>query len=85
MFFGATTFAQAPFSDVGSNVISPIVIVSGNQINVANGTIATIPDVKIVPTGFQINLATGSVSVITWNPIPPGVNQTWVPIDPLNP
>ena len=85
MFFGATTFAQAPFSDVGSNVISPIVIVSGNQINVANGTIATIPDQKIGATGFQINVATGSVSVITWNPIPPGASQVWVPIDPLNP
>ena len=70
MFFGSTTFSQAPFSDVGSNVISPIVIVSGNRINVANGTIAT------------IHVATGSVSVISWNPIPPGVNQVWVPIDP---
>ena len=85
MFFGATTFAQAPFSDVGSNVISPIVIVSGNQINVANGTIATIPAQKIGTTGFQINVATGSVSVITWNPIPPGASQVWVPIDPNNP
>ena len=82
MFFGSTTFSQAPFSDVGSNVISPIVIVSGNRINVANGTIATIPAQKIGPTGFQINVATGSVSVISWNPIPPGVNQVWVPIDP---
>ena len=85
MFFGSTTFAQAPFSDVGSNIVSPIVVVSGNQINVANGIIATIPAQKIGATGFQINVATGSVSVITWNPIPPGVNQTWVPIDPLNP
>lgn len=85
MFFGSTTFAQAPFSDVGSNVISPIVIPTGSRLNVANGTIATIPAQKIGPTGFQINVATGSVSVISWNPIPPGVNQTWVPIDPLNP
>ena len=82
MFFGATTFAQAPFSDVGSNIISPIVTPSGIRLNVANGTFATIPDPKIGPTGFQLNVATGSVSVISWNPIPPGVNQVWVPVDP---
>ena len=84
MFFGATTFAQAPFSDVGSNVISPIVIISGNRLNVSTGTV-TITDQKIGANGFQINVATGEVSVITWSPIPPGASQTWVPIDPLNP
>ena len=44
-----------------------------------------ITNITILATGNQINLASGSVSVITWNPIPPGVNQTWIPIDPLNP
>ena len=39
----------------------------------------------VVLSGNQINLATNPVSVISWNPIPPGVNQVWVPIDPDNP
>ena len=85
MFFGTTTFAQTTFSDIGSSTVSPTVIVSGNRLNISIGNIATIPDVLIVPTGQQLNVATNPVSVITWNPIPPGVNQVWVPIDPLNP
>ena len=85
MFFGTTTFAQAPFSDVGSSIVSPIVILSGNRLNISIGSIATLPDQLIGVTGQQFNVATNPVSVITWNPIPPGVNQTWVPIDPLNP
>ena len=74
MFFGTTTFAQTTFSDIGSSQVSPVVIVSGN--------IGPIPNVLIVPTGVQFSLATNPVSVITWNPIPPGVNQVWVPVDP---
>ena len=85
MFFGTTTFAQTTFSDIGSSTVSPTVIVSGNRLNISIGNIATIPNQLIVPTGVQFNVATNPVSVITWNPIPPGVNQTWVPIDPLNP
>ena len=82
MFFGTTTFAQTTFSDIGSSTVSPIVIVSGNQLNIAIGNIATIPNQLIVPTGVQFSLATNPVSVITWNPIPPGVNRVWVPVDP---
>jgi len=85
MFFGTTTFAQTTFSDIGSSTVSPVVIVSGNRFNITIGNIGPIPDVLIVPTGQQLNVATNPVSVITWNPIPPGVNQVWVPIDPLNP
>ena len=82
MFFGTTTFAQTTFSDIGSSTVSPTVIVSGNRLNISIGNIATIPNQLIVPTGVQFNVATNPVSVITWNPIPPGVNQVWVPIDP---
>lgn len=85
MFFGTTTFAQTTFSDIGSSTVSPVVIVSGNRFNITIGNIGTIPNQLIVPTGIQLNVATNPVSVITWNPIPPGVNQVWVPIDPLNP
>ena len=82
MFFGTTTFAQTTFSDIGSSTVSPIVIVSGNRLNISIGNIATIPNQLIVPTGVQFSVATNPVSVITWNPIPPGVNQVWVPVDP---
>ena len=82
MFFGTTTFAQTTFSDIGSSTVSPVVIVSGNQLNIAIGNIGPIPNQLIVPTGIQLNVATNPVSVITWNPIPPGVNQVWVPVDP---
>jgi hypothetical protein len=82
MFFGTTTFAQTTFSDIGSSQVGPIVIPTGTQLNISIGNIATIPDVLIVPTGQQFNVATNPVSVITWNPIPPGVNQVWVPVDP---
>ena len=82
MFFGTTTFAQTTFSDIGSSTVSPVVIVSGNRFNITIGNIGPIPNQLIVPTGIQLNVATNPVSAITWNPIPPGVNQVWVPIDP---
>ena len=82
MFFGTTTFAQTTFSDIGSSTVSPVVIVSGNRLNISIGNISPIPNQLIVPTGQQLNVATNPVSVITWNPIPPGVNQVWVPVDP---
>ena len=82
MFFGTTTFVQTTFSDIGNNTVSPVVIPTGTQLNIAIGNISPIPNVLIVPTGVQFSLATNPVSVITWNPIPPGVNQVWVPVDP---
>ena len=82
MFFGTSTFAQTTFSDIGSSTVSPVVIPTGTQLNIAIGNIGPIPNVLIVPTGQQLNVATNPVSVITWNPIPPGVNQVWVPVDP---
>jgi len=85
MFFGTTTFAQTTFSDIGSSQVSPVVIVSGNRFNTTIGNIGPLPTQLIVPTSIPLNAATNPVSVITWNPIPPGVNQVWVPIDPLNP
>tara|TARA_R100001510_G_C7467552_1_gene85278 strand:+ start:235 stop:492 length:258 start_codon:yes stop_codon:yes gene_type:complete len=85
MFFGTTTFAQTTYSDIGSSSVSPTVIVSGNRFNISIGNIATIPSQVVGVTGQQLNVATNPVSAITWNPIPPGVNQIWVPIDPNNP
>ena len=82
MFFGSTSFSQSAFSDVGVLGNRAVVIPTGSQVNVAIGNLGPIPDVLIVPTGVQFNLATSTPSVISWNPIPPGVTQVWVPIDP---
>ena len=80
MFLGATPFASTTFAGVGIQNIT--VLANGNRLNIAigNTTVDLITTVNV--TGQQINLANNPVSVISWNPIPPGVNQVWVPIDP---
>ena len=83
MFFGATTFAAAPFAGVG--IVNITVQPTGNQINIAVGN-TNVGLVTTVPvTGKQINLATDTVDVISWNPIIPGATGVWIPIDPDNP
>ena len=82
MFFGSTSFSQSAFSDVGVLGNRAAVIPTGSRINISIGNLGPIPDVLIVPTGTQLNLASSTPSVISWNPIPPGVTQIWVPIDP---
>ena len=82
MFFGSTSFSQSAFSDVGVLGNRAVVIPNGSRINISIGNLGPIPDVLIVPTGTQLNLASSTPSVISWNSIPPGVTQIWVPIDP---
>ncbi len=93
--FGATAGQSIRASVSGSRVNlstgSPtitggvVITLSGNRINASIGNVTTRVDQVYTVSGNRINLATGTVDVISWNPIPPGVNQTWVPIDPLNP
>ena len=80
MFFGATSFSSTTFAGVGGGGI--VVLANGNRLNIAigNTTVDLVTTVNV--TGQQFNLANNPVSVISWNPIPPGVNQVWVPIDP---
>ena len=88
---GVSIRASVSGSRVNLNTGSPsiigkvVVTLSGNRINATIGNVVTRVDQQVPVTGNRINLATGTVDVISWNPIPPGVNQTWVPIDPLNP
>jgi hypothetical protein len=83
MFFGATSFAAAPFAGVG--VVNITVQATGNQFNLAIGN-TNVGLVTTVPvTGKQINLANNIVNVINWNPIIPGATGVWIPIDPDNP
>ena len=62
-----------------------VLTLTGSRINATIGNVTTRVDQQVTVSGNRINLATGTVDVISWNPIPPGVNQTWVEIDPLNP
>ena len=83
MFFGATTFAAAPFAGVG--VVNITVQPTGNQFNLAIGN-TNVGLVTTVPVnGKQINLATNTVDVINWNQINPNATGIWIPIDPDNP
>ncbi len=88
---GISIRASVSGSRVNLNTGSPsiigkvVVTLSGNRINATIGNVTTRVDQQVAVTGNRINLATGTVDVISWNPIPPGVSQTWVEIDPLNP
>ena len=72
---------------VGNVVIEgkSVVLPTGQRVNLSTGNVVIKIGQTVVLSGNQINLATNPVSVISWNPIPPGVNQVWVPIDPDNP
>ena len=83
MFFGATAFSATTFAGVG--IQNVVVLPSGNRMNIAIGNTAVDLITRVPVTGQHLKLATNTVDVISWNPVPPGVNQTWVPIDPLNP
>ena len=83
MYFGGSSFAAAPFGATAGQSIRAAV--SGNRVNLSTGSPTITGGVVITLSGNRINLATGTVDVISWNPIPPGVSQTWVEIDPLNP
>ena len=88
---GISIRAVVSGSRVNLSTGSPIIIgkvvvtLSGNRINATIGNVTTRVDQQVTISGNRINLATGTVDVISWNPIPPGVSQTWVDIDPLNP
>ena len=82
----AVSGSRVNLSTGSPTIIGKVVVtLSGNRINASIGNVTTRVDQQVAVTGNRINLATGTVDVISWNPIPPGVNQTWVPIDPLNP
>lgn len=80
MIFGTTAFASAPFSS--QFIQNATILPTGQQLNISIGNVTVIPQIPVSVTGNTFNLATNPVSVITWNAIPPGVNQVWTPIDP---
>ena len=81
---GISIRAAATGSRVNLNSGSPVIIgkalvvLTGSRINATIGNVTTRIDKRVDVTGIRINLATSTVDVISWNPIPPGVSQTWV-------
>ncbi len=61
------------------------ILPGGSEIEVSIGNVQVKLGKTVAVTGIQINLANTGVDVISWNPIPPGASQVWVPIDPNNP
>ena len=72
---------------VGNVVIEgkALVLPSGQRVDLATGNVTVKLGKTVVVTGEELALATNTIDVISWNPIPPGANQIWVPIDPDNP
>ena len=72
---------------VGNVVIQgkSLVLPDGQRVDLATGNVTIKIGKTVVVTGEELALATSTVDVISWNPIPPGANQIWVPIDPDNP
>ena len=72
MYFGATPYASAAFSDVGFNP-NAFVNVLGSQVNQSNNTVATIGKALVLPTGIQNNFSIGNLVI--------RINQTASPTD----
>ena len=63
MYFGATSFSAAAFSDVGFNP-NAFVNVLGSRINVNIGNSTISGDANFSVTGKRVNISTGNVTII---------------------
>jgi hypothetical protein len=74
---------------IGNVVIEgkSLVLPTGKRVDLATGNVQVVLGQTVLVTGEELALATNlvDVSVITWNLIPPGASQIWIPIDPDNP
>ena len=72
---------------IGNVVIEgkSLVLPTGERVNLATGNVTIKLGKTVLVTGEELALATNALDVIVWNPIPPGVSQIWIPIDPDNP
>ena len=62
MYFGATPFASAAFSDVGFNP-NAFVAAQGIQLNVGIGNSTIVGRAEVSVTGNRANISTGDVTV----------------------
>ena len=69
---------------IGNTVIiaSSVVLPNGKRIDLSSGNVQILIGQTVIVSGVELDLATNPVTVISWNPINPGVGQIWVPIDP---
>ena len=60
-------------------------VVTGSGVTISMGTVTFTMSGSVSPDGSGLTVSTGAadLNVITWNPIDPGVSQTWTNIDPL--
>ena len=63
MYFGATSFSAAAFSDVGFNP-NAFVNVLGSRINVAIGDDVIIGKANVSVTGKRVNIGTSDVTIV---------------------
>ena len=65
--------------------LTATIVVTGSGVAVSMGTVTFTMSGSVIPTGSGLTVSDGAeeVNVITWNPIDPGVSQTWTNIDPL--
>jgi len=65
--------------------IAATIVVTGSGVAISMGTVTFTMSGSVSPTGSAVTISTGAadVNVITWNPIDPGVSQTWTEIEPL--
>jgi hypothetical protein len=72
---------------IGNVVIQgkSLILPTGQRVDLATGNVVVKIGQTVIVTGEELALATRDVSVITWNLIPPGASQIWIPIDPDNP
>ena len=63
MYFGATPFASAAFSDVGFNP-NAFVNVLGSRINVSVGDSTIIGKANVSVTGKRVNIGTSDVTIV---------------------
>ena len=77
---GATVSQGTPTYDIAATIV-----VTGSGVAVSMGTVTFTMSGSVIPTGSGLTVSDGAeeVNVITWNPIDPGVSQTWTNIDPL--
>ena len=61
MFFGATTFSQTTFADIG--IANALVNVSGSRVNTSIGNVVVVGNSLVLPNGNRYNLSTGTVTV----------------------
>ena len=65
--------------------LAATIVVTGSGVTVSMGTVTFTISGSVIPTGSGLTVSDGAeeVNVITWNPIDPGVSQTWTNIEPL--